>query len=471
MDAGQDHRSGQRNPAREKVLTVDGGDQEPAGGQPAPRVASRRWFANAGAALLLAFSGVVYARIGVAGTFGALTFSSRVIGAVILACALVILGGAISIGLLYGLALAQRDLSPSPANFVGGAVIAGAATSAAVSFLLFLIQAAALNFSAWLALWAVLAVASGLVLSAAIRARLPIPSVKGLVGGLSIGLLLSLGSFVYSDFYLPSAVAPLLTVSVSVGKASVDTTNKTATIPISITIRNQQTVGVFVLASYVDVAGRTFSGISPGSQSAVNQAAEQDQPYRSVGNNYSYELIEENALDGGGNYFLNPNEVFTASDAVTVSEPTPYDAIQVSYRMIIMRDDRFEVSGYSPQYLTGAQAVRQAPGWAEQTAPGGAGVVAWSGHVYADSYLLNLIDQPEQAYVWYQLPQPQSPEPYFPDLNGTIAPPRDLATGPSATGLTPQEVLSRQNLYGLQREGGGEPTTVLPTQLGIPESG
>lgn len=420
-----------------------------------------------GAALVLAASGTLYTRIGVTGLFEALTFSGRAIGAVIFVCAMAILAGSFGIGLLFVLALLRRSLSPATTSVVGGAVIAGAATSAVLSALLFLIQAAALNFSAWLAVWAAMAFAAGLILTFAIKARLPVPSFKRVAGGLSVGLLVSLASFVYSDFYLPSAGQPLLTVSVSINKASVDTKSGTATIPISITIRNEQTIGAYVLASYFDVAGRRFTGISSPTQASEDEAAVQNQTFSSVGNSYSYDLIQESPLDGGGGYFLNPGEVFTASDDVTISAPTPYDAIQVSYRMVIMRDDRFEVSaGYSKNFLSGADAGQAMPSWVGQASPAGPGIIASAGAVYADSYLLNLINPPEDAYVWYQLPPLSSTTSYFPNLVGTICPPQDRATGPTA-----QQVLARQNLYGLQREGGGEPSTALPSQLGIPVSG
>ena len=132
-----------------------------------------------------------------------------------------------------------------------------------------------------------------------------------------------------------------------------------------------------------------------------------------------------------------------------------------------MRDDRFEVSaGYSKNFLSGADAGRPCrPGWARRR-QAGPGIIASAGAVYADSYLLNLINPPEDAYVWYQLPPLSSTTSYFPNLVGTICPPQDRATGPTA-----QQVLARQNLYGLQREGGGEPSTALPSQLGIPVSG
>lgn len=445
---------------------MEGAGAGPTERLPARLPAARRWILTVAATLVLAASGLLYTRIGVAGLFQALTFSGRAIGAVIFACALVILGGAGAIGLLFVIAISRRKLSPAATSVVGGTVVAGAATLFVLSLVLFLIQGAALNFSAWLALWAALAAAAAVIFWSAIRARLPAPNIKGLAGGLSVGLLLSLASFVYSDFYLPSSTAPLLTVAVSIGKASIDQGTATATVPVSVTIRNQQTVGVYILASYLDVAGRSFTGTSPATPAAEAQAAEQGQPYQATGDSYSYNLIEENPLDGGGGFFLNPNESFTASDAVTVSTPTTYDAIQASYRLIIMRDDRFEVSDYSRKYLTAAQATQDMPAWAGPPSAAGPGVIAWSGQVYADSYLLNKIDPSASAYVWHQLPPSASPQPYFPSLMATICPPGDLRQN-----LTDQQILARQNLYGLQREGGGEPTTVVPAQIGIPSAG
>ncbi|MGO9783714.1 MAG: hypothetical protein ACLPKE_01710 [Streptosporangiaceae bacterium] len=182
---------------------------------------------------------------------------------------------------------------------------------------------------------------------------------------LSVGLAISLASAVYTDFYLPSAVAPLLTVSVNIGKAAVDNAKGAATIPISVTLRNRQSIGVYILAAYYDVAGRSFTGISPGSLTTEQNAAAQRQSFGSFVNDYSYHLIQVH---------------------------------------------------------------------------------------------------PQQAvYLWYMLPPLSSAEPYFPQLDGTVC-----GTGAEFTAPTAAEVLSRQGLYGLQREGGGELTTALPSNLGIP---
>ena len=85
-------------------------------------------------------------------------------------------------------------------NGWGAAVILGCVISTVLSFLLFVVQLAALYFSPWLAVWAGLTLASGFILYRAARAGLPAPNIKGVASTLSVGLAISLASAVYTDF-------------------------------------------------------------------------------------------------------------------------------------------------------------------------------------------------------------------------------------------------------------------------------
>lgn len=421
------------------------------------------------AALILAASGALYLRIGVKGMLEALTFSGRAIGAVIFLCGIATTGAALGLAILLCLALGGRTASRRSHRMTdtwGAVVIIGCASSGALGFVLFVVQLTAFNFSPWLAVWAAAILSSGSILYYAIRAGLRVPSIKAVAGGLSLGLLVSLVSVVYTDFYLPSSVAPLLSVSVSINKAAIDKANGTATIPISITLRNRLTVGVYVLAAYYDVAGRVSAGISPTSQAAEASAAADGQPYGAFTGGYSYQLIQESPIDSGGNYFLNPNETDTVNDAVTIPTPTSYDAIEVSYRILIMRDDRFELdTSYSatPSGDSGASL----PGWVRGQFPYDTSYLYWYGKISYDSYLLDLIRPPEAVHAWYMLPPIDWSSPIIPEIVGTVS----GAGRPETTGPTSSEILSRQNLYGMVREGGGSLTIALPSSLGIPATG
>ena len=126
-----------------------------------------------------------------------------------------------------------------------------------------------------------------------------------------------------------------------------------------------------------------------------------------------------------------------------------------------MRDDQFQLD---PNYSASeASSKSRIPGWAMDQFPYETKYISWYGKVSNDSYLLNLVHPQQAVYLWYMLPPLNSAEPYFPQLTGTVC-----GTGAEFAAPTAADVLSRQSLYGLQREGGGELTTALPSDLGIP---
>lgn len=418
------------------------------------------------ATLILAATAVLYLRIGIKGILEALTFPGRAIGAIIFLCGIAAAGATLGLAIFLYSTLFNKTMSDKTVANWGAIVIVGCASSGALGFVLFLVQLTAFNFSTLLVFWAVVVLSSGAILCYAFRDGLSVPNVKAVAGGLSLGLLVSLVSVVYTDFYLPSSVAPLLSVSVNIGKAATDKADGTATIPISITLRNQQSVGVYVLAAYYDVAGRTSAGNSPATQDAEAIVAAGGQPYGAFTAGYSYQLIEESPIDSGGNYFLNPNETNTINDAVTIPSPTSYDAIEVSYRILIMRDDRFELdTSYSA--TSSGQPGASIPGWVLSQFKYDTSYLYWHGNISYDSYLLDLIRPPVAVNAWYMLPPINWTAPIIPEIVGTVS----GAGPPEATGPTSAEILARQNLYGMVLQGGGALTIALPSSLGIKTTG
>ena len=419
------------------------------------------------ATLILAASAVLYLRIGIMGMLEALTFSGRAIGAVIFLCGIVAAGATLGLVIFLCSTLRNKTLSDKTVANWGAIIIVGSASSGAVGFVLLVVQLTAFSSSQaiWLAGWAAAVLSSAAILYYAVKDGLTVPNVRAVAGGLSLGLLLSLVSVVYSDFYLPSSVAPLISVSVSIGKAATNKANGTATIPISITLSNKQSVGVYVLAAYYDVAGRISAGITPESTDTEANTAAGGQPYGAFTTGYSYQLIEESPIDGGGNYFLNPDETDTINDAVTIPSPTSYEAIEVSDRILIMRDDRFELDSYSS--TSPGEPGASLPGWVRNQFTDYSSYLFWHGSISYDSYLLGLIRPPVAVYAWYSLPPIDSTTPIVPQIVGTVS----TAGGPETTGPTSAEILARQNLYGIELQGGGALTIGLPASLGIQTTG
>ncbi|MGO9783713.1 MAG: hypothetical protein ACLPQY_28745 [Streptosporangiaceae bacterium] len=100
---------------------------------------------TAGAALILAGSAALYLKIGATDTLEALTYSGRVIGALIFLCALVITAAAAGVVALS--VFRNKFTSQKVLNGWGAAVILGCVISTVLSFLLFVVQLAALYFS------------------------------------------------------------------------------------------------------------------------------------------------------------------------------------------------------------------------------------------------------------------------------------------------------------------------------------
>ncbi len=255
--------------------------------------------------LALAASSILYSRIGIKNTFQALTFSGKIIGAVIFLCA------AVSALAIFGMvALLYLRLSASRIRSCSNLVITGAATSFTISVVVFVVQIVVGELTSWLWAWGSMAIGCVCMLLYVHVRHLPVPSAGRLVGGLSLGLLVSLVSVVYTDFYLPSATVPLLSTSVNVKMAKIDTKAGTATIPFSIQIRNQQSVGVYILGAFYDVAGRKESFVRHGASPVVAPVTEYDdmlngQPFGSFVSEHAYDLLQEGPIGSPGD-FLNP---------------------------------------------------------------------------------------------------------------------------------------------------------------------
>ena len=424
-------------------------------------------------------SGYLYLRIGVENLFHSLTFPGKVIGAVLFTCSIVILAGAPAIlryqqlawrsdATRYQYLVFGSDVSggkkPETGSIQtsGGFVVAAAGVLLTVSSMLLIVQRYVGHVNPWWICWLVLVACSSLVLYRALKAGIRLPNINRLVGGLSLALLISLTSIAYTDFYLPSEAAPLLSVSVAIKPATIDKHHKAAIIPISMVVRNSQNVGVYLLAAYYDVSGRkeTMSHLSwPKLRTADSKAQKRGRPFRRFVTDKSYDLLQEGPIGDHSEEFLNPGDSFTVSDTVTIPEPTRYDAIEVAYQILIMRDDRYQLD---PDFWDHGTAV-----WDDKTACHARKTlkakktlkyVYWQGDVSESSPLQQMLTASKEVYVEHHIPTLHSSKPYTPKIRGQI---EDAATKSRIDALT--EIKS----YGFEVQGGPF-ITAIPAQLKIP---
>jgi hypothetical protein len=342
----------------------------------------------------------------------------------VLLCAFTIIGGAFATYLFQRLTLhvregGSKESRESALKSSGSVAIVGAITSAALSVILLAVQLIIGSLNLWILVWAFLTAGSIYVCIVSVRVGMELPDLRKVLGGLSLSLLISVLSVAYTVFYLPSAVSPFLSVSVSIGKASVNNVSDTASIPISITVTNSQKVGVYLLAAYYDVSGRLGS-VSVAGKSAFEgaeyRAARNLQPIRQFTAEGSYDLLQESPIGmntpryaNTQGYFLDPGESLTVHDVATISTPTRYDAIQVSYNIALMRDDRSQLdasygSSNKVSWNKYGGNVRAAPIWAIFEYPGASHFVYWRAPLQGDDYLTGLLRRPQVVNTVYILP-------------------------------------------------------------------
>src|SRR5262249_46656546 len=161
-----------------------------------------------------------------------------------------------------------------------------------------------------------------------------------------------------------------------------------------------QKVGVYLLAAYYNVSGRLGSVSVAGKsafEGAERRAARTLQPFWQFRAEGSYDLLQESPIGmSGPGYFLDPGESFTVHDVAAISFPTRYDAIQVSYNIGLMRDDRSQLdtsyaSSRKVSWNKHGKNVRAAPIWASFEYPGASHFVYWRAPLQEDDYLTGLL--------------------------------------------------------------------------------
>jgi len=441
---------------------------------------SGRFSARFVAATLLG-SGGFYVVIGIKTAFNALMFAGQVLGVLIFLAGAVILIGGLAVFPVQRAALREeRDIPRDPAAATEAyahrardrqivpswalLVMAGIVMSLLVSVAILAIQLFVYELTGWAVVWGLIAAASIGALWSAIRANLPISIRAGsLLRGLSIAALVPIAGVAYTAFYLPSAAPEDLLITATLNKASIDGASGSAAIPFSITVSNPQAVGVYLLAAYYDVIGRS----GPVSQAASSQfttnedyAAANGEPIQSFVGRTSSALLKEGSIASAGS-FIEPGGSYTINDVARIPLPTSYDDIQLDTDLIVMRTDRvtldpgFDTSGG----LQNSKGNAPAPAWVLAGLPSTTHYMKWQGRLEG-GFLQGLISSPKYVTVWYVLPPPTgNTVPYIAD---------DVSTeGKESSIPTPGQEQADLRHYGLAIMFGNN-ITESASQLSIP---
>ncbi len=425
--------------------------------------------------LLLVLVGVFYIWIGLKDSFSELTFAIRILGVTIFISGIIILCAGVATWQIQRIALRaasskdqnEGDSWDKPILKVSALItVVGIALALISSLLLFIAQPIVYDITPMMVVWAAIAAASIWALSQARKARLSVSiGAKNFIGGLSVALLIPIFGIAYTQFYLPSASPEDLVVSASLSRATL-VGSKEADIPFSITVTNQQHVGVYVLAAYYEVTGHTGIVSKPTQTDFLtneDHAGEDLQIIRRYLRNPKSYMLQAGSIITAGS-FIEPGGKSNFKDTVAIPVPTPYEAIQVRVMLAVMRNDKVTLSpefdgSATHSWDSSGQNVTPAPQWVRGGLSPSTHYLEWQGQLWT-SRLSGLMSRPRTVYVWYLLPS----------FSGTSTGPY-IDAGVSSTGTEPSTWTAKDAQRELERYGlgliDGDDITVATSQLGI----
>jgi hypothetical protein len=433
----------------------------------------KNWFCAARVILILALVGCLYIGIGFEDTFSDLTFASRLIGAIVFLCGAIIFSAGFAAWQVQRIALRMASGEDGPwdkplLRACSSLTIAGIVIAFLSSLILLMAQLIIYELTGMVVVWVLIALSSLWAFTQTRKAHLPVSfGAKNLISGLSVALLVPILGIAYTEFYLPSVSPEDLLVSASLSRATLNGSSE-ADIPVSITLTNQEQVGIYVLAAYYDVIGHTgaISKASPSDFLTNEDSAATDlQTIRRYVRSPGSYLLQEGPITSAGS-FIDPGSNFDFKDTVSIPVPTSYDTIEVTVSLTVMRNDRATLdpafgSSATHSWNSHGHNVVSAPKWVLDGLPSSTHFLEWYGRL-EPSRLAGLMSRTRTVYVWYLLPSYSGTT--EPNINADVS-----TTGTEPSTWTPSDSQRNYEHYGLEFLDGGD-STVAVSQLGIPAS-
>jgi hypothetical protein len=312
--------------------------------------------------LLLLPIGCFGAAVGFADAFGAALLEYRLIGALLLLCGGVVTAGALAllIGSPRGRALA----------------LIGAALAPLIGLNMTLAQLGGREYDARLALWLLMLIGPAPVAfvlwNEGVRTRIP----RQLVGALSAGLLLSMLQFWYTAQYVPSSVAPSLTVTVGLIRVGQD--QYFDALAATISVKNVSGTRVRVLGSMYRIAAvrkcftNELSQLSDerGFTAELANAAADNRPASRVAQDRSAEVLmaDKFVLVPEGGWF-EPGEEVSRQFMTWIPRFQRYDLVRMETSFAFAKGNQLDIDTYHGVAAEPQRGVQAGDQFIEQAWP------------------------------------------------------------------------------------------------------
>ncbi|MFD9335637.1 hypothetical protein ACFWBF_14700 [Streptomyces sp. NPDC060028] len=284
--------------------------------------------------------------VGMPDAFGALTFAGRVSGFLFILAGVVEVAAAAAAIDFWG----KRHVKYSGSLVVLGALVA-LATNSLFLLVWFQEQESTHYLQAFVPLWCWSMAALWLLYRHHAWEKIPHP--KGFAVGVTVSALLAASNLAYSAVYQPYAKQPLLIVKATFGKPRSDPKRPVVYLPLTIHVENTGTVPVYILASAHSTYGRTATFTAGDTQlKDWKEDLEWDEDTELHVGSTGFTVLHTGSIVAPGSW-LDQGDVITEERIVELPKNAPYDVIQATAELQIMRKDRGkidEAAFSSPHY-------------------------------------------------------------------------------------------------------------------------
>ncbi|MGI5378088.1 hypothetical protein ACQEV2_28330 [Streptomyces sp. CA-251387] len=371
-----------------------------------------------------------------------LTYAGRMTGVVFLLAALLALGACIAF---------LNYCTAQPAKYSGALTFLGVMVSLLANLTLLILQIDG-GYTGILWVWITFLLWAGWALWQLHRSQVwsGIPYPRTFAAGVAITSLLAVANFSYTLIYQPYTSPALISTRLEFGKAKVH--EGTVVLPLRVHTKNMGKVGVYVLGSLYQVAGRidAFSKDERSTRMWLQDvSSRQPDLYRHTDiDKEGYHLLAQGRFLAQGSV-LQPGREIVSEKVIQLPAAHPYDLLGATGSVAYIRRDRatladdYASSGKSSwrSNFTHTTDEREAPAW---VAKSGVETFKYQSRIIHSSALLEKTRPPHNVTVWWVLTNPGSESQFGPQIIHLVA-----KRGTEAQKPTPAERRRMTDRYGL----------------------
>jgi hypothetical protein len=298
--------------------------------------------------LVLILTTLLLARFGIEDLSGALTYTGRITGAVLILASVTTLLGAVAVADHWF----RRSFPHS------GAVALIATVVALLANVTLLIETLASDSTAYQVVWGLLTAGSAWAVFAVWRTSVVIPSPKRVAAAVIVSSGLAVASFGYQYLYQPYQRGAKPLVTMTVGKPVLSGDRKAFAVPVDIRLENHSDVGFYVLGAEFHTMGERvpLSGKDRLRRQWRTDAEQwgklqETHPLSRTEVYQPGELVAAQPWVPAGNW-IEPGDAFFTQTLVKLPIDTPYDQLAFYATASLARKDRLgldeiDQTGYS----------------------------------------------------------------------------------------------------------------------------